>query len=83
MNQRQYNKPYTPKQHIAKIKRVFSINNRAQADSFGYNFILKVVSNKLLREIKKAGYKTEVKKQNDRYILKIEGRKSVKMEVVR
>ncbi len=83
MNQRQYNKTYTPKEHIAKIKRVFSINNRAQADSFGYNLILKAVPKKLLREIKKSGYKAEVNKQNDRYILKIEGRKSVKMEVVR
>ncbi|MGJ1516519.1 hypothetical protein ACR79N_16130 [Sphingobacterium siyangense] len=83
MNQRQHNKPYTPKQQIAIIKRAFSINNRAHADSFNYNLILKKVSKKLLRDIKKAGYHTEVTHVNDQYILKIQGRKSVKMEVVK
>lgn len=83
MNQRQHNKPYTPKQQIDKIKRAFSINNRAQADSFNYNVILKKVSKKMLRDIKKAGYNTELIHLNDRYILKIQGRKSVKMEVVK
>ncbi|WP_286777098.1 hypothetical protein [Sphingobacterium sp. UBA2074] len=83
MNQRQYNKPYTPKEQIVRIKRAFSINNRAQADSFNYNIILKKVSKKMLREIKKAGYHADVTHVKDRYILKIQGRKSVKMEVVK
>lgn len=83
MNQRQHNKPYTPKELIQLVGRIFKRNYRAHADSFNYNLILKKVSKKLLRDIKKAGYQTEVIHLNDRYILKIQGRKSVKMEVVK
>ncbi|HBW80751.1 MAG TPA: hypothetical protein DEF78_11770 [Sphingobacterium sp.] len=83
MNQRQYNKPYTPKELIQLVGRIFKRNNRAQADSFNYNVILKKVSKKMLRDIKKAGYHAEVTHVNAGLILKIQGRKSVKMEVVK
>lgn len=83
MNQRKYNKPYTPKELIMLVGRIFKRNNRTQANSFNYNIILKNVSKKMLRDIKKAGYITELIYLNDRYILKIQGRKSVKMEVLK
>ncbi|GHE34998.1 hypothetical protein GCM10017764_17740 [Sphingobacterium griseoflavum] len=83
MNQRQHNKPHTPKELIKIIRRKFSINNRAQADSYSYHVFLKKVSKKMVREIEMQGYRVEVVKRNDRrFVLKVIGRKSVKMDVL-